>query len=113
MIIRTITRQDFTVLANSVIEDTRLSFRARGLLIYILSKPDNWVVKVPELIKAGGIRPNGLPHTGRDTIFTLLRELETAGYLTRERRHDEKTGRWVNFQEIHDTPQMVHRAYTE
>jgi hypothetical protein len=106
MIIRTAKRQGFTVLSNRVIEDIRLSFRARGVLVYILSKPDNWIVRVPELVKAGGYRPNGVPYTGRESILTLLRELEDAGYLTRERRHDEKTGKWVHFQEVHDSPQL-------
>ena len=33
---------NFTVVPNQILNDGRISFRAKGLLVYILSKPDHW-----------------------------------------------------------------------
>jgi hypothetical protein len=35
-------RRRFTRIDNTAIEDPRLSFRALGVLTYVLSKPDDW-----------------------------------------------------------------------
>ena len=32
----------YTVLGNDIIRDQRLSWRARGILVYLLSMPENW-----------------------------------------------------------------------
>jgi len=58
-------------------QDDRLSWEGRGLLAYVLSKADNWKIRLGDLRKQGG--------AGRDVTRRILRELETAGYLTRER----------------------------
>ena len=55
-------------------EDGRLSWAARGLLIFLLGKPDHWRVSVGHLRKqteAARIR------TGRDGVYALLQELQT------------------------------------
>ncbi|RIK03508.1 MAG: replication protein, partial [Acidobacteria bacterium] len=33
---------NFTILSNAAINDGRLSFRARGVLMWLLSKPADW-----------------------------------------------------------------------
>ncbi len=58
-------------------QDDRLSWEGRGLLAYVLSKADNWKIRLGDLRKQGGV--------GRDLTRRILRELETNGYLTRER----------------------------
>jgi len=68
------------------VEDSRLSWKARGLLVYLLSKPHNWVVYTAELTNAS---PGG-----RDAVLTGLRELELFGYIVRKRLHDEASGQW-------------------
>ena len=78
MIIRTPDRHRYLVMSKIPLEDARLTWRARGMLAYLLSKPDNWVVMVAELDKAS---PDGA-HTVRQS----LRELEEAGYLRRTKR---------------------------
>jgi hypothetical protein len=45
----------------------------RGLLAYLLSRPDNWRVIVKDLQRRGDL--------GRDEIYALLRELRRAGYV--------------------------------
>jgi len=65
------------MIRNSVIEDSRLSFKALGILTYLLSKPSNWVIHEYEVARSHGC--------GRDAVRSALRELEAAGYLIRER----------------------------
>jgi hypothetical protein len=64
-----------------------ISWEARGLHAYLMSKPDNWQVIMSELISAGP--------AGKDKMRRMLEELEGAGYLLRERIRDQETGQYV------------------
>ena len=33
---------NFTIIKNEIVRDTKVSYRARGLLAYLLSQPDHW-----------------------------------------------------------------------
>ena len=83
-IIRAPRRHRFVVVDQRAIEDDRLSWAARGLLCYLLSRPDDWKVLVNDLRKRGNL--------GRDGIYRLLRELRTLGYARFQRLRD-KSGR--------------------
>ena len=76
---------NFYILDKRLSEDKRLSWAARGLLVFLLGKPDNWHVSIANLLNetAGSVRPSG-----RDAAYALLRELEQAGYVTRSRPHN-------------------------
>lgn len=63
----------YTMVSNSVIRDQRLSWKSRGLLIYLLSLPDDWTIHVQELVKHG---PDG-----RDSVSSGLKELKAFGYV--------------------------------
>lgn len=81
----------FSVLPTAAINDGRLGFKAKGVLLYILSKPDNWETRSEELREAG---PDG-----RDAIRAALRELRGAGYMAlRKERNAE--GRIVSYYEV-------------
>lgn len=69
--------QDYTVIANKAIEDGRLSLKALGLLVYLLSKPDHWQARVSELARSH--------NDGEYAIKHAMGELEKAGYLTKKR----------------------------
>ena len=73
--------QNFYVLDNRIINDARLSWAARGLLVYLLARPDNWKVSVAALVN---VTKGAGKHTGRDGVYALLAELEGAGYVTRQ-----------------------------
>ena len=55
------------------LNDPSLSLKAKGLLSYLLSKPDDWVVHRSEVLK----------HCtdGKDSLQTAINELKNSGYL--------------------------------
>jgi hypothetical protein len=71
---------NFYILSRDISEDGRLSWAARGLLIFLLGKPDHWRVSVPALINE---TRGAVKHTGRDGVYALLTELMNAGYVQR------------------------------
>jgi hypothetical protein len=71
------------VMASKVwVNDDRLSLQARGLMIYILSKPDDWQIYEKELLKH---MPNG-----KDSLSSTMKELIQFGYIEREKIRDLK-----------------------
>lgn len=71
---------NFYILDKKISEDKRLSWASRGLLIYLLGKPNHWQVSVQALVNETKASPKP---TGRDGAWSLLRELIEAGYCTR------------------------------
>lgn len=71
---------NFYVLNKAISEDARLTWAARGLLVYLLGKPDHWKISPSHLRSetTATIKP-----TGRDGIYGLLDELIKAGYVRR------------------------------
>ena len=76
---RVVKSNNFSIVSNKIIRDTRLSLKARGLLILMLSLPDNWEFSIAGLSTTSG--------EGKDSIRNGVKELESAGYLTRQRKH--------------------------
>jgi len=67
----------FTQVANGLFRDSRLTYKAKGIFGFISTHRDGWRVTVAGLVRSG---PDG-----RDAVRTGLQELETHGYLVRER----------------------------
>jgi hypothetical protein len=67
----------YTNIDNKLINDTRLSAASLGVLIYLLSKPDNWTALKPEIKKRFSTDRNKLSSTGLDNCF---KEMRDAGY---------------------------------
>lgn len=76
----------FTQIANAVLRDARLSLRAKGLLVQLLSHEDGWQQSMTY--------SQSQCLDGKDSIRSGFQELEQAGYAWRERRRDGK-GRWA------------------
>ena len=70
---------NFYLLNKAISEDARLSWAARGLLVFLLGKPDHWEVSTHHLI--GQTKDCLGKASGRDAVRGLIRELEQAGYL--------------------------------
>lgn len=81
-IIRTNKRENPYVMIDKFgLNDERLSWKAKGLWAYLLSKPDDWQIYESELIKRA--------KDGRDSVRTALRELEKYGYISRRQTRNE------------------------
>jgi len=94
-------RANFTILRNSTLEDARLSWEARGLLAYLLSKPDNWVVNTRHLTTQS-------PSAKKEKILKILAELERFGYLAQCQDRDTETGAFEQVKRIvFDTPHDI------
>jgi hypothetical protein len=79
-IIRAPRRYRYVTINQDAVEDSRLSWAARGLLGYLLSRPDDWKVLIKDLQRRGDL--------GRDGVYKLLRELREAGYVQYQRTRD-------------------------
>lgn len=66
---------------NTGVLDESLSWRAKGLLWYALSKPEDWQIKMADLVKRST--------DGRDSTRSAFTELEAKKYAIRVRSHDE------------------------
>lgn len=74
--------QNYTIISNDIFKDTRLSFKAKGLLTTMLSCPPNWNYTIEGLSK--------ISKDGKASIRSALAELEEFGYLERKQLRDEK-----------------------
>lgn len=87
--------QQFVILHNHVARDRTLTRRARGLLAELLSYPPSCKVSFESLLRGGPEK--------RDALRGMLRELETAGYITRTKRRGAQ-GRWQHKLTVRETP---------
>lgn len=81
----------------SVIDNNHLSFRARGLLSYMLYRPQGWKFNIKHLSS------NKVTLEGRDAVQTALKELREHGYIEDAFDRNEKgeiTGRRLMVYEI-------------
>lgn len=76
-IIRSKHNKDFTQINNATLREKGLSLRARGLLAYMLSFPDNWEFSVCNIVAETG--------ESEYMINKTLSELEKAGFFSRIR----------------------------
>lgn len=75
-----------------------ISFEARGVLAYLLSKPDDWDIQIADLMAEGGI--------GRDKAKNILKELRSAGYIVTEMSHGERGKFTGKTERLHES---IHR----
>jgi len=73
--------KNYTVMSNFHLKDKTLTLKAKGLLSIILSLPEEWNYTTRGLA--------AICREGVDCIGAALRELETAGYIERNRLRDE------------------------
>lgn len=87
---------NFTIVSNRLLNNKRLSFRARCILLWLLSKPEDWRIRSEAIAEQSDVE-------GRTAVRTCMRELETHGYLVREKVQDER-GRWYTIQTVYEEP---------
>lgn len=96
-IIRNKNKENYTVVDSAILKNKNLSLKARGMLLTLLSLPDDWEFS-----------ENGLEALfcdGLTTIKTALKELENEGYLIREKYKNEK-GQFSTYWTILEKPQQ-------
>lgn len=94
----------FTTIRNDVLRDERLSYRARGVLVSILSRPDNWRISRDRLAREG--------KEGRDAVNTALNELTEFGYIKRQKTQRED-GTFSTELVVYDQPENWESTETE
>lgn len=98
MSIRRAKRQNnFTIINNQVFQNGLLSWRAMGLLAYILSKPDDWTILPQALIK---VTEGTARNDRKNTVYEILKELKEVGFVTMRKLADGT----VEYT-VHDEPQ--------
>ncbi|MEB6277523.1 helix-turn-helix domain-containing protein [Staphylococcus gallinarum] len=72
----------FVTVHKDFIHDDNLSWKAKGILLYLLSRPDDWQVYETEIVKHSSDGLSGLK--------SGIKELEQVGYIHRNRKRDDK-----------------------
>ena len=72
--------KDFLIVDKGFVNDRSLSLEATGLLLLMLSLPDDWQFRVNDLVNRKS--------NGRDSFRSALKELEAAGYVVREQTRE-------------------------
>lgn len=78
-IIKTRKESNYVCIDNSVLEDKRLSLKAKGLLAYLLTKPESWQIKINHLVNQST--------DGKGSHYSTIKELINAGYITKKQLH--------------------------
>lgn len=71
--------RQYAVVSNTLAQNPNLTLRAKGLMLYFLSLPDNWEVRTAQLVS--------VMLEGRDVILRTIKELKEEGYV-----HEVKVG---------------------
>ncbi|MCD9070629.1 DNA replication protein DnaD [Staphylococcus chromogenes] len=73
---------NFVTVHKDFIHDSNISWKAKGILLYLLSRPDDWQIYETELVKHSVDGLSGLK--------SGIKELEEKGYIQRNRKRDAK-----------------------
>lgn len=96
-VIRVKKEQKYFVAANAPFQDKNLSWEARGVMGYLLSKPNGWECRNYDLVNQGP--------TGEHAVKRIIKELKVAGYI---HRFKISKGRgkieWIT--EIYESPEL-------
>lgn len=75
----TITRRkyerDYCYMANEFLRDSRLSWKAKGIIAYVQMLPDDWALNMRDLTNRAT--------DGRDSLYSGIKELEKYGYCAK------------------------------
>ena len=73
--------KNYTVMSNYHLRDKNLSYKAKGLLSFMLSLPDDWDYSINGLV--------AISKEGVKAIRNILQELQRYGYLVIEKKQNE------------------------
>lgn len=81
---------NFVMMDKTFLEDDRLSYKAKGLLAYLLSKPDDWKVIVGNLVNSS--------KDGKASVYAGLKELKECGYYEKVPVRNEQGTRIIRWE---------------
>ena len=90
--IRVVKSKNYTVMDNEFLRRDDLSWRAKGILAYILTLPDDWNINLNEVMRHAT--------DGKHSFRSGWGELQEAGYVYRYPVKDEKTKRILRWETI-------------
>ncbi len=94
-IVRVAKKTNYTVIDNTALQDNRLSWKAKGMMAYMLSLPDDWIFYIDELQKHGT--------DGIASFRSGFDELKMLGYVERVRKQrSDGTFKWETI--VHERP---------
>lgn len=94
-IIRVAKNSNYVVMNRTALNDNRLSWKAKGIMAYMLSMPDDWVFYMDEL----------MTHAidGKDSFRSGFNELKECGYVERKPiREGQRIKEWETI--VHEVP---------
>lgn len=80
----------FTQVSNTVLNDKRLSWKAKGIFAYLYSKPEDWDFSAMRFQEDASDR--------YDSLAAGIKELETYGYLLRKKQSTGKTEYYISYE---------------
>ena len=86
MITRAAHKKNYTVIANAVLTDSRLTLKARGLMGFMLSRAEKWEFSIEGLKVATG--------EGKVAIRSALAELEQYEYICKKEQNRDENGNY-------------------
>ncbi len=93
-VIRVLPESGWTGVDNAAARSRRISWRAKGLLLELLSYPPKNDITIAKLAGwAKDSRDGGFTAEGREALQMAMRELEREGYVVHVRRRGDR-GRW-------------------
>ena len=98
-IIRVVKNKDnpYVIINKEFLDNDNLSWKAKGILSYLLSKPDDWQVNTFNLINKSS--------EGKTSVYSGLKELKEHGYLKKYPVY--KKGRITHWESIiYETPNL-------
>jgi hypothetical protein len=72
----------FTQIDNDLIKNPNLSWQAKGVLSYLISLPQNWIINIKDI--------ENRATNGRDSVARCISELELNGYIKKKKIQNQK-----------------------
>ena len=104
---RTKTSNNFTIIHNSILQDEALSLPAIGLLVYLISKPENWKI-LPKYL-ATKLYKKEDSKAGYRYILNLIQEIENSGYCTKKRNSDGTIDYYIYDTKLNPNVEKLHK----
>tara|TARA_R100000655_G_scaffold17342_1_gene37107 strand:+ start:9704 stop:10354 length:651 start_codon:yes stop_codon:yes gene_type:complete len=86
-VIRVIKNKNYTTISNQIFKDKKISLKAKGLMSYLLSLPNDWDLSINGIVSVS--------KEGRTSIRTVFNELINFGYI--ERKQIRNKGKFVGY----------------